>query len=76
MEKTITFTSTEIGFLYSLLAYAKRELEQDKAESHSGVDQLLYNDWIHYSEDLISKVFRAMPDKQIETSSEDLPVEA
>lgn len=73
MEKTITFTSTEIRFMYSLLNYAKKNLEEDKAESHSGVDQLLYNDWIHYSEELIGKVLGAMPEEQVEPSSEDLP---
>lgn len=74
MPKTlIGFTDEQIKFAVSLSEYALKQLQKAQEESHSGVDRLLYGDWIASAEEIV-EVFKAeMPQNEPETPFVSVP---
>jgi len=72
-EKLIGFTDNEIAFASSVLKFAKKKLQENHDESHSGVDQLLINSWIIDTGELLSKFEALLPVPEPVIADEDIP---
>ena len=65
MSKTlIGFTDKQIKFAVSLSEYALKQLQKAHDESHSGVDRLLYGDWIASAEEIVEVLKANMPQNE------------
>ena len=65
MGKTlIGFTDNEIRFAIGVLEFSRHKLQERYYESHSGIDQLLINDWIIQTTQLLGEFKNHLPKVQ------------
>lgn len=71
----VEFETQELQFLKSVLLFSLTELKAKKKESHSGVDNLLYDTWIADTCLAIEKIGKAIPRLDVSSAFSEASVE-